>query len=124
MKANKVFKGARVAVAAVAVAGCGIAASAVPASAAVPHTFKICAYGNYTAYGVIPQQGASTLLASPGQCQQVPLASGSTYANVYGLWNTHPQDSFYVGTAHFSAGTGWTGGAEGTTTAPTLVNFG
>ena len=122
---NKMFKGARVAIAAVAVAGCGIAVSAVPASAAVPHTFKICAYGNYTAYGVVPQQGGrSTQLASPGQCQQISLANGSTYADVYGLWNTHPEDSFYVGTAHFSAGTGWTGGTEGTTTAPALANFG
>jgi hypothetical protein len=114
-----------VAVAAAAVAGCGIAASAVPASAAVPHTFKLCAYGNYTAYGQIPQQGnVTTLLVTPGNCQSISLAGGTTYAKVYGLWNTHPQDSFYVGTAHFSADTGWSGSAEGTTTSPYLRNFG
>ncbi|MEV0406002.1 hypothetical protein [Actinoallomurus sp. NPDC050550] len=116
---------ARIAVTAVAMAGAGIAVSAVPASAAVSNTFKICAKGNYAAYGVIPQQGyAATFLAYPGTCRSIGLGGGTTYAKVYGVYNTHPDVSFYVGTAHFSASTGWTGGAEGTTTSPYLVNFG
>jgi|SRR5580700_2620812 hypothetical protein len=105
--------------------GAAIAGTAVSASAAVAHTFKICAYGNYTAYGEVPQQGGfSTELASPGQCKYIPLENGSTYAKVWGLYNTHPNVQFYVGTAHFSASTGWSGAAEGTTTSPWLRNFG
>jgi hypothetical protein len=121
-------KAKRTATAAAAVtllAGAAVAATSGSASAAVPYTFKVCAYGNYTAYADIPQQGDfATELIAPGQCKQIPIASGSTYGNVWGYYNTNPGQRFYVGTATFGASTGWTGGAEGTTTSPYLVNFG
>jgi hypothetical protein len=106
------------------VTGAAIAGTAVSASAAVPHTFKICAYGNYTAVGQVPQQGGEeTYLAYPGQCQSIGLSDGTTYAKVWGFYNTHPDVQFYVGTAHFSASKGWSGAAEGPTTSPWLRNF-
>ncbi|WP_333771536.1 hypothetical protein [Streptomyces sp. IBSBF 2435] len=105
-------------------AGVVVAGTARSASAAVPHTFKVCAYGNYTAQADIPQQGGfATYLIFPGQCQQIPIAEGSTYGDVWGFYNTNPDQKFYVGTAGFNSATGWTGGAEGTTTSPYLVNF-
>ncbi|MDX2709182.1 hypothetical protein PV350_41035 [Streptomyces sp. PA03-6a] len=106
-------------------AGAVVVGTAGSAAAAVPYTFKVCAYGNYTAYGEIPQQGGySTYLVSPGQCQKITINSGSTYGKVWGLYNTHPNDRFYVGTANFTASKGWSGSAEGTTTSPWLRNFG
>jgi hypothetical protein len=41
-------------------AGALVVGTASSASAAVPYTFKVCAYGNYAAYGEIPQQGGYT----------------------------------------------------------------
>ena len=106
------------------VAGAVVAGTAGTASAAVPHTFKVCAYGNYAAQAELPQQGGlSTYVISPGQCQQLPIADGSTYGKVWGYYNNNPDVRFYVGTAHFNSSTGWTGGAEGTTTSPYLVDF-
>ncbi|GGS99997.1 hypothetical protein [Streptomyces cinerochromogenes] len=105
--------------------GAVLAGTAGPASAATAHTFKVCAYGNYTAYATLPQQGGiSTTLISPGTCGQLPLVSGSTYGKVYGVYNTNPDKSFYVGTAHFTASKGWTGAAKGTTTNHYLVDLG
>jgi hypothetical protein len=121
---SKVKRFAVAAGAASLLAGAAVAVTAGSAEAAVPHTFKVCAYGNYTAQADIPQQGGfSTYLIQPGQCQQIPIVAGSTYGNVWGFYNTHPDQRFYVGTATFNSATGWTGGAEGTTTSPYLVNF-
>jgi hypothetical protein len=100
-----------------------IMGDAASAQARRPHTFKICAYGNYAAYAEIPQQRTSTVIAHTGQCVQITTPASTTYAKVWGFWNTHPQDRFYVGTAHFKGADGYTGGANGTTGAPTLVNF-
>ncbi|MGW0792715.1 hypothetical protein ACWD04_31985 [Streptomyces sp. NPDC002911] len=102
-----------------------VAMTAGSASAAVPNTFKVCAYGNYTAVGELPQQGGfSTYLIRPGTCEQIPLASGTTYGKVYGFYNNNPSVKFYVGTANFTASKGWSGSAEGSTTSPWLRNFG
>jgi hypothetical protein len=121
---SKVKKTAVAAGAVTLLAGAAVAGTAGTASAAVPHTFKVCAYGNYYAYADIPQQGGfATYVINPGQCQQIPIAAGSTYGNVWGFYNTHPDQKFYVGTAGFNSTTGWTGAAEGTTTSPYLVNF-
>jgi hypothetical protein len=124
---NMISKAKKAAIAAgtiVLLTGAAVAAAAGSASAAVPHTFKVCAYGNYTAYADIPQQGGlATYVITPGQCQQIPISSGSTYGDVWGYYNNAPQTRFYVGTAALNSSTGWTGGAEGTTTNPTLVNF-
>ncbi|MFF5536240.1 hypothetical protein ACFY71_27800 [Streptomyces cinerochromogenes] len=123
---SKTARRASLAVAAVScLTGAVLAGTAGPASAATAHTFKVCAYGNYTAYATIPQQGdIATTLIAPGTCGQLPLASGSTYGKVWGVYNTHPDKSFYVGTAHFTASKGWTGAAKGSTTGPYLVNLG
>ncbi|MGW4995934.1 hypothetical protein ACWEQ3_51905 [Streptomyces mirabilis] len=122
---SKAKKAALTAGAVTLLAGAAVTLSAGSASAHVPGTFKVCAKGNYTAYADIPQQGGiATYEIFPGQCQQIPIADGSTYGDVWGFYNTHPDQKFYVGTAHFNAATGWTGGAEGTTTNPYLVNFG
>ncbi|MFB0619411.1 hypothetical protein [Streptomyces sp. AGS-58] len=105
--------------------GAVLAGTAGPASAATAHTFKVCAYGNYTAYATIPQQGdISTVLIAPGKCGQLPIVSGSTYGKVWGVYNTNPDKSFYVGTAHFTASKGWTGAAKGTASSRYLVNLG
>ncbi|MEU3862034.1 hypothetical protein AB0F03_32515 [Streptomyces sp. NPDC028722] len=102
-----------------------VAATAGPAAAATAHTFKVCAQGNYSAYGELPQQGGfSTVLITPGKCATLPLAAGTTYAKVRGVYNTNPSKSFYVGTAHFTASKGYTGAAKGTATSPYLVNLG
>ncbi|MET8946761.1 hypothetical protein ABZX30_25145 [Streptomyces sp. NPDC004542] len=102
-----------------------VAATAAPAAAATAHTFKVCAQGNYTAYGELPQQGGiATVLVAPGKCATLSLASGTTYAKVRGVYNTDPSKSFYVGTAHFTASKGYKGAAKGTTKNPTLVNLG
>lgn len=122
---SKVKKAAVAAGVVSSLAGALLAGTAGSAAAAVPNTFKVCAYGNYTAVGEIPQQGnVRTILIRPGQCAQIPLAGGTTYGNVYGFYNTHPDVQFYVGTASFNSWTGWSGSAEGTTTSPTLRNFG
>ncbi|MFF5858375.1 hypothetical protein ACFY8B_22545 [Streptomyces sp. NPDC012751] len=123
---SKAARKASLAIGAVScLAGAVLAGTAGPASAATAHTFKVCAYGNYTAYATLPQQGGiSTVLIAPGKCEQLPLSSGSTYGKVYGVYNTNPGKSFYVGTAHFNSSTGWTGAAKGTTTSPYLANLG
>jgi hypothetical protein len=125
MRVMSKVKRAAVAVGAASLlAGAAVAVTAGSAEAAVPNTFKVCADGNYSAQADIPQQGSrSTLVINPGQCRQIPIVSGITYGNVWGFYNTHPDQRFYVGTATFNPSTGWTGGAEGTTTSPTLVNF-
>jgi hypothetical protein len=80
--------------------------------------FKVCAYGDYAAYVDIPQQGGfSSYIAFPGTCEEIPIASGTTYGNVYGIWNTNP-NSFYIATVGLSASTGYTVAAEGTTASP------
>ena len=102
----------------------GVVASATPAQARQPHTLKLCGKGNYATYAEIPQQGGvATVIAFPNTCTQIYSADGTTYAKVWGIWNTHPQDRFYVGTVHFDGAAGWTGGSGGTTTSPHLVDL-
>jgi guanyl-specific ribonuclease Sa len=125
MRVMSKVKRAAVAVGAASLlAGAAVAVTAGSAEAAVPHTFKVCADGGYTIQIDLPQENDfGTTAITAGECGQLSLASGITYGNVWGFYNTHPDQRFYVGTATFNSSTGWTGGAEGTTTSPTLVNF-
>ncbi|MFE6894618.1 hypothetical protein [Streptomyces sp. NPDC057694] len=121
--ATKVKKAAVAAGTVTLLAGAAVAGTTASASAAVPHTFKVCAYGNYSAMADIPQQGGlATFVIKPGKCEEIPIADGSTYGNVWGFYNVSGE-KFYVGTAGFNAATGWTGGAKGSTTSPYLENF-
>ncbi|MGW0925154.1 hypothetical protein ACWD3J_39895 [Streptomyces sp. NPDC002755] len=102
----------------------GMLAGTAGSAAAASNTVTVCAYGNYTIYATVPQQGyAATTLIYPGQCGSIGVADSTYYANVWGLYNTHPDVRFYVGTAHFSGSAGWFGHASGTTTAPELINL-
>lgn len=103
-----------------------VAVSAMPSQAAVAHTAKICAEGNYHAYLSIPQQGGITTYdTAPGQCNQIPVANGTTYVNVWGIYNNAPYGrKFYVGTWGVNPSRGVTLGAEGTTTSPWIRDFG
>jgi hypothetical protein len=105
------------------VTGAAIAGTAVSASAAVPHKFKLCAYGNYEAFGIVEPSDLQTVDIPSGECASVPIGDGSTYAKVWGKYNTNHKVHFYVGTAHFSESKGWSGAAQGTTTNPSLRDF-
>jgi hypothetical protein len=102
--------------------GAAIAGTAGAASAAAPHTLKICAYGNYKAFAQL-SGGWQSLVESRGQCESISLANGTSSAKIYGLYNSGNHAKFYVGTAHFSASKGWSGAAEGKTTSRHLRKF-
>ncbi|MFF5408444.1 hypothetical protein ACFY8K_37035 [Streptomyces misionensis] len=57
---------------------------------------------------------------SQGACVTVPVDSSTSYAKVWGYWNTAPTEKFYVGTGHFNGADGGFGYAEGATTDPYL----
>jgi guanyl-specific ribonuclease Sa len=125
VKLTSKVRQAAVAVGAVSwLTGALVAGTAGSASAAAAHTFTVCAQGNYTAYADLPQQGGiATTLIRPGQCADLYISSGSTYGNVWGIYNNNPNAKFHVGTAHFTASKGWKGAAKGTTNNPYLVNL-
>jgi hypothetical protein len=102
--------------------GAAIAGTAGAASAATPHTLKICAYGNYWAFAQLPG-GREGFPAAPGHCKSIGVGSGISSAEIYGLYNSGNHGKFYVGTAHFSASKGWSGAAEGKTTSHSLLKF-
>lgn len=94
------------------------------AAADTPGEFKVCAEGNYAAFVQLPQQGGfESFVAFPGTCEEIGIAPGTTYGNVYGIWNTHPDQSFLIATVGLSASTGYTAGAENVTTAPCIEHF-
>lgn len=129
MKSTITARGRRRTLRAIAVAGAmtgvAVGVSVGSADADVAGQFKVCAYGNYAAYVQIPQQGGiQSFIAPQGTCTEVSIAPGTTYGNVYGIWNTDPDQSFYIGTVGLDAGTGYTAAAEGTTTSPYLVHLG
>lgn len=128
VKLNLTADGSRRTLRGLAVAGVTAAvATGLSVSSAAADTageFKVCAYGNYAAYVEIPQQGgAESFIAFQGECQELGIASGTTYGNVYGIWNTHPDQSFLIATVGLNPSTGYTAGAEGTTTSPYIVHF-
>jgi hypothetical protein len=107
-----------------ALAGVAIGLSVGSAAADTAGEFKVCAYGNYAAYVQIPQQGdIESFIAFPGTREEIGITPGTTYGNVYGIWNTNPDQSFYIGSVGLDSSTGYTVGAEGTTTSPYLVHF-
>jgi hypothetical protein len=118
----------RIAAAASAVgvlSGAAIAASAGVASASTIPTgeVQICAQGNYAAYIEFPDLNDSTSTVVPqGQCWISPVHSdGWEPIDVYGIWNTHPGQSFYIGTEWYDEAVSGIGiGAEGTSTSPYL----
>ncbi len=100
-----------------AAVGAGAVLSTTPASAAAKLT--LCSYGNYSAYATLPQQGGfATYTVAPGHCSSINVSGSTTYAKVYGLWNTHPNDSFFIVTAHFDGAQGVDIYVSGTTTDP------
>ncbi len=110
--------------------GAVLGASMVSASAStIPYQHvEVCAQGNYTAYAQFPSGlgGFETTLIPPGTCwyESVPAVGGATGwqpINVYGIWNTHPDQSFYIGTEWYNADVSGIGiGAERVTTSPYL----
>jgi hypothetical protein len=87
---------------------------------------EVCAQGNYTAWAEFPTRGGfETTAIAPGTCwyQAMPPfgATGSEPVNVYGVWNTDPGQSFYIGTEYYNPEVSGIGiGAEGVTTSPYL----
>jgi hypothetical protein len=87
---------------------------------------QICAQGNYTAYIVFPYRGGfSSTLVPQGQCWWDYMGGNSWEPiNVYGIWNTHPDQSFYIGTEWYDGAVSGIGiGAEGVTTSPYLETW-
>ena len=122
---GKLKRAAVAATAAGVLSGVVIAGTAAAASAStIPGgTVQICAQGNYTAYIVFPYRGgfASTLVPR-GQCW-INYMGGNSWEpiKVYGVWNTHPDQSFYIGTEWYDGAVSGIGiGAEGSTTSPYL----
>jgi hypothetical protein len=101
--------------------GAAIAGTAAAASAATPHTLKICAYGNYFAFAHLPN--GHEVGAVPGHCRSISLGNEVRSATIWGIYNSGNHAKFYVGTAHFSASKGWSGAAEGKTTSHYLRKF-
>ncbi len=104
--------------------GAVIAASAGVASAStIPKGYvQLCAQGNYTAYLSFPDLGKTSTLVPPGQCWDHYVGGNSWEPiKVYGVWNTNPSQSFYIGTEWYDGAVSGIGiGAEGVTTAPYL----
>jgi hypothetical protein len=87
---------------------------------------QICAQGNYTAYIVFPDRGGlSSTLVPQGHCWWDYMGGNSWEPiNVYGVWNTHPDQSFYIGTEWYDGAVSGIGiGAEGVTTSPWLETW-
>lgn len=148
---SRARKAALAAGAVTVMASAAVTLSAASASAHVPQTFKVCAKGNYSAYAEAlsvpmehlssgtrsgspahpvqppvehPGSPAGPALIHPGKCL-VLRVSGDINFTVRGVYNNNHSQSFYVGTAHVKAATGWTGAAEGRTGAKNswLVDF-
>jgi hypothetical protein len=105
--------------------GVVIAASAGVASASTIPTGRVqlCAQGNYAAYLQFPDRGGlESALVPQGQCWDQYMGGNSWEPiKVYGVWNTNPNQSFYIGTEWYDGAVSGIGiGAEGVTTAPCL----
>jgi hypothetical protein len=91
---------------------------------------QICAQGNYTvqAYFSTGLGNFLTTLIPAKTCwyHDVPGVGGTGWQpiKVYGFWNTHPNESFYIGTEYYNLDSSGIGiGAEGVTTHPYLWNW-
>jgi hypothetical protein len=120
---SQVKKAALAAGAVTLVTGAAIAGTQAAASAAVAHTFKICAWGDYHVFAASTQQKGEVLVA-PGHCGSFSLDRSTTYVKVTAQYGPSPLDTFYVGAARFKASKGWSGAAEGTISHHWLRDFG
>jgi hypothetical protein len=130
VKVSRNIKRALIALAAGgAVSGAVLGASITAASAStIPYQHvEICAQGNYTAEAYFSTGLGNfwTTLIPPNTCwyENVPDAggTGAQPISVYGFWNTHPNENFYIGTEYYNPYSSGLGiGAEGVTTSPYL----
>ena len=102
-----------------------ITASAGAASAStIPNgQVQLCSQGNYTVYMEFPNRGGLESTTVPqGQCWQHYMGGNSWEPiKVYGIWNSHPDQSFYIGIEWYDGAVSGIGiGAEGSTTNPYL----
>jgi hypothetical protein len=104
------------------VTGAAIAGTAISASAAIPHTFKICAWGDYYAFAFSEPQTGEVLVA-PGHCASFSLGRSTTSAIVTGRKSSNLSEAFKLGTVHFKASKGWSGAAEGSNSHHWLRDF-
>jgi hypothetical protein len=133
VKVSRTMKRALVALAASgAVSGAVLGASITGASAStIPYQHvEICAQGNYTAQAYFSTGLGNfwTTLIPAGTCwyEDVPGAGGTGWQaiEIYGFWNTHPNQNFYIGTEFYNPASSGIGiGAEGVTTSPYLLTW-
>jgi hypothetical protein len=119
-KSAAVAAGGVVIVSALAFTTAGSAAAATTAN-----QFTLCATGNYAAYVTFPDRGkASSFVAEAGTCQTVKTTGDtSEHITVFGLYNTHPDVHFTVGSFVYNDAVGGGADAAGTTTAPKLERW-
>lgn len=101
-----------------------LASAGSSAAATGSGTFTLCAAGNYTAYAVFTDRGdIATTLIPAGQCwsESTFRDHANDHYTVYGLYNTHPNDSFTVGSSSFNDNSGGNAQARGTAAAPVLI---
>jgi hypothetical protein len=80
--------------------------------------FELCANGNYTAGVQFPQHHTSTVEIPAGTCLTVNVPNGGAQAvDIIGFFNTHPDQSFFVGETE-TTGAPELCRAQGTTTDP------
>jgi hypothetical protein len=126
VRSSGLLKRAAIAVGATSlISGIAIAGTAAAASASTIGVgqVQICAQGNYAAYIVFPRRGGYTSTIVPqGQCWIKTMGGvKSEPIEVYGVWNTHPDQSFYIGTEWYDGADSGIGiGAEGVSTSPYL----
>jgi hypothetical protein len=128
MKVSGRIKRLAAAAGAVAVlSGTVIAAGAGAASAStIPKGYvQLCAQGNYVAYVKFPSRELQSFTVKPGHCWKEYMGGRSSESiKVYGIWNTHPGQSFYIGTKKYDGAVSGIGiGAEGITTKPHLYTW-
>ncbi len=98
-------------------------AGAASASTLPKGRVQLCSQGNYTAYLKFPYRGGLESYAVPrGKCWNHYMGGNRWEPiKVYGVWNSHPNQSFYIGTKWYDGAVSGIGiGAEGSTTKPYL----
>jgi hypothetical protein len=103
---------------AVVLAGMVIATPGTALADVAPGQLELCANGNYTADAQFPQANTSTVEIPAGTCLTVGVPGGGAQAvDIFGFFNTHPDQSFFVGETE-TTGAPELCRAEGTTTDP------
>ncbi len=101
----------------------GVRAGAASASTIRKGHVKFCAQGNYAAYIKFPhRRGLESTIVPRGHCwYQYMGGKRREPIKVYGIRNTNPSQSFYIGTRWYDGAVSGIGiGAEGVTTRPYL----